>query len=158
MANTTFTTPGDDRYFEDYVPNTVHEFGPISVEQEEINPFVNCFAPQITHTRSESSKKTVFGSLAASECPIDDLVMRLLTDYYLPEAGILNSAEIDELRWIRPEFPSDKLIIRVTVTGSLRSSSKPDCGIVHSFVEVQNQNRVIVMNIRMKTILLYSPK
>lgn len=158
MANTTFITPGEDRYFEDYVPNAVHEFGPIPVEQVAVNTFVKCFAPQNTQTKSESSKKMVFESLTASECPIDELLMRLLTDDYLPEAGNLSSPEIDELRWIRPVFPNDKLIIRVTVTGSLRSSSKPDCGIVHSFVEVQNQNRVIVMSMRMKTILLYSPK
>jgi len=28
-----FTTPPDDRYFEDYVPGAVHEFGSIIVDE-----------------------------------------------------------------------------------------------------------------------------
>jgi acyl dehydratase len=158
MANTAFITPGEDRYFEDYVPNTVHTFGPISVVQDEVNSFVNCFARHNTHTESVSPKKKLFGSLVASECPIDESMTRLLTDYYLPEAGNLSSPEITELRWIRPICPGEELILGVTVTGSLRSSSEPDRGTVHSFIEVQNQNRVVVMSMRMKNISFCLPK
>jgi hypothetical protein len=148
MANTTFTTPGEDRYFEDYVPNTIHEFGPISVEQDELN-FL---------TESELSKKAAFESLAANEHFNDGSMMRLLTDYYLPDAGNLSFPEIDEIHWSVRHVPVDKLMLRVTVTGSMRSNSEPDRGIVNSFIEVQNQNRVIVMSMRMKNILYCLPK
>jgi acyl dehydratase len=46
-------------------------------------------------------------------------------------------------------FPGDELSIRVTVLESRRSESKPDRGIVRSFVEVMNQNREIVMSVKM---------
>jgi acyl dehydratase len=85
-------------------------------------------------------------------------MMRLLTDYFLPEADNSNSPEIDEFCWIRRVCPGDKLIMRVTVTGSLRSMSEPCHGIVHSFIEVLNQNREVVMSMIMKNILLCSPK
>ena len=147
MANTTFTTPGEDRYFEDYVPNTIHEFGPVSVEQDELN-FL---------TESELSKKAAFESLAAHERFNDGSMMRLLTDYYLPDAGNLSFPEIDEIHWSVRHVPGDKLMLRVTVTGSMRSNSEPDRGIVTSFIEVQNQNRVIVMSMRMKNILYCLP-
>lgn len=151
MANTTFTTPGEDRYFEDYVPNAVHEFGPILVDKKEESLFAKRFTPQNTRTESEPFEES-FGSLDAY-----GLIMQLLAEYYLPELNDLSSLKIDKLNWIRPAFPGDKLIVRVTVTRSLRST-EPYSGIAHSFVEVQNQNQEEVMNMRMKTNLFYSPK
>jgi len=158
MANTTFTTPGEDRYLEDYIPNTVHVFGPIAVEQDEVNAFVKYFNPQNSHTDSDTSAKTAFESLAAGECTSERSMMRLLTDFYLPEADNLNSPEIEQFCRIRRVRPGDKLILRVTVTGSLRSTSEPSHGMVHSFIEVLNQNREVVMSMIMKNILLCSPK
>ncbi len=32
-----FKTPVEDRYFEDYVPGSVHEFGRITVDEESIS-------------------------------------------------------------------------------------------------------------------------
>jgi len=157
MANTTFTSPGEDRYFEDYVPKTIHEFGPISVKQDDLTYFAKCYAPQSLLTDPESTQNGFFGYLDTSEC-LSDGMTRLLIDYYLSEAGNLSPPEIYEIRWIRPLCPSDKLILQVTVTGSQRSNSESDCGIVYSFIEVLNQNRVLVMSMRMKTILFCSPK
>jgi len=36
--DTIFANPGEDRYFEDYVPASTHEFGPILVEPGEVSP------------------------------------------------------------------------------------------------------------------------
>ena len=35
----TFTTPQEDRYFEDYLPGAVHEFGSITINEAEIIEF-----------------------------------------------------------------------------------------------------------------------
>jgi acyl dehydratase len=43
----------------------------------------------------------------------------------------------------------DELFIRITVLDTRRSDSKPDRGIVRSFVEVLNQNREVVMTVKM---------
>jgi hypothetical protein len=42
---------GRNRYFEDYVPGTVHEFGPIAVELEEVVSFGKRFVPLAYHPR-----------------------------------------------------------------------------------------------------------
>ena len=76
-------------------------------------------------------------------------MMRLYTDHYLSRIANLGSPGGDELKWDRPVFPGDELSIRVTVLESRRSESKPDRGIVRSFVEVMNQNREIVMSVKM---------
>ncbi|MCM2357888.1 MAG: hypothetical protein NDI77_07045 [Geobacteraceae bacterium] len=159
MADTTFTTPGEDRFFEDYVPNSIHEFGPVEANQDELNSFVSYFDSQNFPTESDLTDKAAIESSAANERSHEGAMMRLLTDYYLPDAGKLSFAEIDEIHWVRPISPGDKLILRVTVSESMpmRSNYEPDRGIVISCIEVQNQNRTVVMSARMKTILYCLP-
>jgi acyl dehydratase len=76
-------------------------------------------------------------------------MMRLYTDNYLSKVANLGSPGCDELKWDRPVFPGDDLSIRVTVLEARRSESKPDRGIIRSFVEVLNQNREVVMSVKM---------
>jgi len=75
-------------------------------------------------------------------------MMRLLVRHYLSRVAMLPSPGIDELRWMHPVYPGDKLRVRVTATEARRSRSKPDRGIVHSFVEVLNQRGEVVMSLR----------
>jgi hypothetical protein len=42
MNRSTFTTPPDNRYFEDYVTGVVHEFGSIPVEEHDVLDFGGC--------------------------------------------------------------------------------------------------------------------
>jgi len=52
MSNSSFHTSVDNRYFEDYVPGSVHEFGPIAVELEEVVSFGKRFVPLASATSS----------------------------------------------------------------------------------------------------------
>ena len=63
MNDSTFTVPLEKRYFEDYIPGSVHEYGSISVEQEEIISFAKRFDPQVFHTEPEPAKKTIYERL-----------------------------------------------------------------------------------------------
>jgi len=149
MSGSTFTTSPDDRYFEDYVTGSVHEFGSVAVEEQEILDFGKRFVPLSYHTDPELAKKSIYGRLIASGWHTAALMMRLYTDHYLSRIANLGSPGGDELKWDRPVFPGDALSIRVTVLESRRSESKRDRGIVRSFVEVMNQNREIVMSVKM---------
>jgi acyl dehydratase len=75
------------------------------------------------------------------------LIMRLFVENFLPRNG-LPSPGVDELRWTLPVRPGDTLTLRATVTEARRSRSKPDRGLIHSFLEVQNQNNEVVMTMR----------
>jgi acyl dehydratase len=153
MNNSTFTIPAERRYFEDYVPDSVHEFGAVPVEQDEVIDFARRFDPQVFHTDPELAKSTIFGGLIASGWHTAGLMMRLFADHYLSKVASLGSPGIDELRWKVPVRPGDELSVRVTVLETKRSRSKPDRGIVRSFIEVINQNREVVMS--MKAINLF---
>jgi acyl dehydratase len=154
MINTTFSTSIDDRYFEDYLPGSIHEFGSISVEQDEVISFAQRFDPQDFHTDPEAAKQTIFGGLIASGWHTAGLMMRLYADHYLSKVASLSSPGVDELRWKLPVRPGDALSIRVTVTEARRSSSKPDRGIVRSLIEVLNQKQEVVMSMSALNLLL----
>ena len=148
MNNPTSTTPIDDRCLEDYVLGSVSEFGSIVVEEAEIIDFARRFDPQVFHTDPEAAKKSIYGGLIASGWHTASMMMRLIVEHYLPGARSLGSPGIDELRWILPVRPGDKLSVRVTVKEANRSRSKPDRGVVRSFVEVLNQNREVVLTMK----------
>lgn len=154
MINTTFSTPIDDRYFEDYLPGSIHEFGSIPVDQDEVTSFAKRFDPQDFHTDPEAAKHTIFGGLIASGWHTAGLMMRLYADHYLSKVASLSSPGVDELRWKLPVRPGDALSIRVTVTEARRSSSKPDRGIVRSLIEVLNQKQEVVMSMSALNLLL----
>ena len=153
MNNSPFTIPVENRYFEDYTTGSIHEFGSIAVEHDEVIAFARRFDPQVFHTDPELAKRTIFGGLIASGWHTAGLMMRLFADNYLSKVASLGSPGIDDLRWKVPVRPGDELSIRVTVLETKRSRSKPDRGMVRSFIEVVNQNREVVMS--MKAINLF---
>ncbi len=148
MGKSTFTAPAEQRYFEDYVAGSVYEFGFVTVEQDEVIAFARRFDPQVFHVDPESAKGTIYGGLIASGWHTAGLMMRLFVDHFLSKVASLGSPGVDELRWNKPVRPGDELAIRVTVQETKRSRSKPDRGIVHSFIEVMNQNREVVMSMK----------
>ncbi len=143
-----FTTPIDQRFFEDYIPGAVYEFGSISVEEAEIISFARRFDPQPFHTDPEAAAKSMYGGLIASGWHTASLMMRLFVDHYLSHVASLGSPGVDELRWLYPVIPGDTLSIRVTVTETRRSRSKPDRGVLHSFCESLNQHGQVVMTMK----------
>ena len=155
MDISTFTVPVDNRYLEDYEPGSVHEFGSVKVEEADIIEFAERFDPQILHTSPQAAKNTIYGGLIASGWHTASLMMRMFVDHYLSSAASLGSPGVDELRWIRPVRPGDTLSLRVNVSETKRSRSKPDRGILFSFIEVINQQHDVVMSMKAVNLLLY---
>jgi acyl dehydratase len=143
----------DDRYFEDYVEGSVHDCGSIAVEANEVVAFANRFDPQSIHTDPEAAKRGPFGGVIASGWHTCGLMMRLYVEHYLTHVASLASPGLDELRWLEPVRPGDRLSLRVTVLKATPSKSKPDRGAVISFVEVLNQTGVAVMTFRVVNII-----
>jgi len=139
--------PEADLYFEDYVPGSVHEFGPAVVDEAEIVEFASRYDPQPIHTDPQWARSGPFGGLIASGWHTAAIMMRLLVDQYLPPAASLGSPGIDELRWLRPVRPGDELRVRVTVIEARPSRSKPDRGLLRSRIEVLEAGGSAVMTL-----------
>jgi len=154
MNTSDFPVPITDRYFEDYVPGFVGEFGSITVSQDAIIEFAKQFDPQSFHIDAIGAAQGPFGGLIASGWHTSAMMMRLYADHFVSKVARLGSPGIDELRWTRPVRPGDTLSIRVTILEARRSSSKPDRGLVRSQVEVLNQNKEVVMSLKAMTLFL----
>lgn len=145
MSHQTFATSIDDRYLEDYVVGAAYEFGSIPVDSAEVVKFGRRFDPQPFHTDPEAAKQSSFGGLIASGWHTASLMMKLFVENYLTRAASLGSPGVDELRWLKPVRPGDELTLRVTVAEASRSRSKPDRGILRSYIEMLNQDGEVVM-------------
>jgi acyl dehydratase len=154
MNNSSFKVPVENRYLEDYEPGSVHEFGTISVEESDIIEFARRFDPQIFHTVPQAASHTMYGGLIASGWHTASLMMRLFVDHYLSGIASLGSPGVDELRWKKPVRPGDTLSLRVTVMETKRLRSKPDRGVLTSFIEILNQNHIVVMSMKAVNFLL----
>jgi acyl dehydratase len=142
-----------DRYFDDYVEGDVHRFGSVLVDADEIVAFAKLYDPQTFHTDPEAARKTQFGGLIASGWHTCGLMMRLYAEHYLTHVASLASPGLDELRWLKPVRPGDRLSVRVTVLKAAPSKSKPDRGAVTSFIEVFNQADEAVMSMKVVNII-----
>ena len=149
MTSSTFAHPPEDRYFEDYIPGAVHEFGSILVDEQEVLDFGKRYVPLSYHVDKKAAKKSIYGGLIASGWQTAALMMRIYTENYLSQVANLGSPGGDELRWDKPVFPGDELSVRATVLAARRSESRPDRGIVRTFIEVLNQKREVVMSMKM---------
>ena len=148
MSATDFAVPAASRYFEDYAPGAVFEYGEIPVTEAEILEFARRFDPQYIHVDRERAVQGPFGGLIASGWHTAAMMMRLIVDNFLPKNVSLGSPGIDELRWLRPVRPGDVLSVRLSVLEATRSRSKPDRGVVRSLCEVLNQDREVVMSLK----------
>lgn len=135
-------------YFEDYPVGAVFTGGPIAVSEDEIVAFARRYDPQPMHVDKAAAEAGQFGGLIASGWHTGALMMQLLAAHFVPRPGNLASPGLDELRWLLPVRPGDRLSLRATVLTARRSRSKPDQGVVTSLVEVLNQNGDVVMSLK----------
>ena len=145
------------RWFEDFAPGEIFEFGDYLLTETEIIDFARRYDPQPFHTDPEAAKSSFFGTLVASGWNTASIAMRLMADHFVPANAAMGSPGVDELRWTKPVKPGDRLRLRVTITESRRSRSKPDRGIVQSLTEMLNQNDQVVMTMRGMVMLRVRP-
>lgn len=142
------TIPLAERYFEDYRPGEVHEFGDYLVTREEIIDFARRYDPQPFHLDDDAAAESIYGGLISSGWLTCSVLMRMLVDHFISPVASMGSPGIDELRWLKPVRPGDRLRARVTITDTRRSTSKPDRGIVQIRQEAINQDGEVVLAMR----------
>lgn len=146
LSEVDFAAPVDDRWFEDYLPGSVYEFGHVAASEPEMIAFAEQYDPQAIHLDPQWAATGPFGGLIASGVHTMALCMRLYVDHYISRVASLASPGLDEVRFPRPVRPGDELRLRVTVAEARLSRSKPDRGLVHTVVEGLNQDDQVVLS------------
>ena len=133
-------------YFEDLVLGEETLFGHYDVTREEVLEFARKYDPQPFHLSDEEAAKTHFGRIAASGWHTTAMTMAVIARHVVAdEQAGLGSPGIDELRWLKPVYPGDRLTVRGKIIEKTPSRSKPDIGSFRTQTTVTNQDGVDVM-------------
>jgi acyl dehydratase len=138
--------PFAERYFEDYPVGEVADFGDCPITEEEVVGFATRYDPQPFHIDAEAARGTIYGGLIASGWMTASCAMRMMVDHYISPLASMGSPGIDELRWLAPVRPGDRLRMRATVLESRPSRSKPDRGMLRFHWDVIRQDGTTVMS------------
>ena len=132
-------------YWEDFSAGHVAEYGPMSVTAEEIKAFAAEFDPQPMHLDEEAARQTLVGGLCASGWHTCCIMMRILADGFILNSSSMGAPGVDEIRWLAPVRPGDRLTVRATVLETKGSRSRADLGFVRMAFEVLNGGGDCVM-------------
>ena len=133
-------------YFEDMEVGAERVFGDYDVTREEVLEFARKYDPQPFHLSDEEAAKTHFGRLAASGWHTCAMTMAVIARAVVDDdqAG-LGSPGVDELRWLKPVYPGDRLTVHGKIVDKTPSLSKPEIGSIRTETIVTNQDHVPVM-------------
>ena len=133
-------------WFEDLELGKVERFGQYAVTREEVLDFARKFDPQPFHLDDAAAAQTHFGRLAASGWHTSAMTMAMIVAHQ-DECGHqgLGSPGIDELRFLKPVYPGDKLRVESEVLEKRQSQSKPHMGSYRSRIELINQDGAVVV-------------
>jgi len=147
------------KYFEDVEVGATTVFGDYDVTREEVLEFARKYDPQPFHLSDEEAAKTHFGRIAASGWHTTAMTMAVIARHVVDDrqAG-LGSPGVDELRWLKPVYPGDRLTVRGEVIDKTASRSKPHIGTIRTKTIVSNQDGVDVMSFTSIVMMLRRPE
>ena len=132
-------------YFEDFPLGEVSEYGDRLVTSEEIIAFAKLYDPQPFHVDPEAAKHAQAGGLIASGWHTGVMLMRMNCDAFLLNSACEGGPGCEEVSWVRPVRPGDRLKVRRATLAARASKSRPSIGIVDFMFEVINQHGETVM-------------
>lgn len=133
------------RYWEDFAAGQTYAFGERLVTQEEIIDFGRRYDPQPFHTDPAAAADGPFAGLIASGWLTAAICMRLYADAVLADAASMGSPGMEQLRWLAPVRPGDRLTGRLEVLQATPSARTPGRGTVLMRWELTNQDGVVVL-------------
>ena len=145
------------RYFEDFPVGEVFVFGDTLVTEEDIVAFAQAWDPQPFHLGVEAAKQSPVGELIASGWHTGCLAMRMICDAYLLDSAGEGAPGVDELRWLAPVRPGDRLSVRRTTLAARVSRSRPSIGIVEFEFQVLNQTGQPALSMKSASFLRRRP-
>jgi acyl dehydratase len=117
-----------------------YELGTRVVRREEIVAFARDYDPQPFHVDESIARSSIYGGLIASGWHTVCLFMRLFVDGFLQRAASMGSPGVDQLRWLKPVRPDDRLGGHIEILEIRPSRSRPNRGIVRMRCSMLNQD------------------
>ena len=125
-------------HWEDFTRGDVASYGPRLVTREEIVAFAAEFDPQPMHLDEDAARASMLGGLSASGWHSCSVLMRMISDGFLLDSTFMGGFGVDEVRWLDPVRPDDRVTVRATVLETRASNSRPELGFVKILFEMFN--------------------
>jgi acyl dehydratase len=145
------------RHLEDFSEGQVFELGEETVSEAEVLEFARRYDGQPFHVDAEAAKKSMYGGLIASGWHTSSIFMGLLVRGLLYEVASLGAGGIDEMKWLKPVRPGDRLRARLTILGRRPSTKHPGRGLLNCLGEMFNQDGERVLSIRWSAMIARRP-
>lgn len=129
----------------DFEPGREVVFGSYDVTRAEVLEFAAKYDPQPFHLSDDAAAASPFGRLAASGWHSCAMAMAVIARFIHDHGQAGLGAGIDDLRWLEPVYPGDRLTISGRVLDVRPSRSKPRLQIVRTQVLATNQHGAPVM-------------
>lgn len=140
------TAPRIKHFYEDLVVGETVPLGSTVVTKEEIIAYARAFDPQPLHLDEEAASRTMIGRLCASGWHSCAILMRLNCDGYLLESASFGSPGLEEVKFLKPVFPGDRVSARFTCNSKRMLASRPNVGLARMLFELLNQDGDVVLS------------
>jgi acyl dehydratase len=144
----------DRLYYEDFPPGETVEYGDTHVTAEAIVEFARQFDPQPFHLDEKAGRASMAGGLIASGWHTTAMMMRMNCDGFLLRSASQGGPGVEEVKWLKPVRPGDRLRVRRSTLSSRLSRSRPSIGIVDFLFELFNGSGEIVMTQKNSMLIL----
>jgi acyl dehydratase len=134
-------------HWEDFTAGQVAEYGPQTVTAEDIKAFAAEFDPQPMHLDEEAARQSLVGGLCASGWHTCAIMMRIVADGFILDSSSMGATGCEEIKWLAPVRPGDRLCVRMEVLATRASASRPDMGFVNARLDMLNADGVRVMTL-----------
>jgi acyl dehydratase len=132
-------------FYEDFPPGWTISHGPRLVTREEIVAFAAEFDPQPFHLDEAAGQASLLGGLAASGWHMCAIQMRMVFDAFLKDADGHGAPGIDEVAWLKPLRPGERVTLRGEVLEARPSNSRPGIGLVRFRFELKDDSGAPLM-------------
>jgi len=135
-------------HWEDFTKGQIIDCGSRVVTREEIVAFAAEYDPQPMHLDELAARGTPLGGLIASGWHSCCILMRMLSDALLHDTNFLGAPGVEEVRWLAPLRPGERVSLRATVLESRPSRSRPEMGFVKFHFELLGASDKPVVSLR----------
>ncbi|MBV1707283.1 MAG: MaoC family dehydratase [Hyphomicrobiales bacterium] len=132
-------------YFEDLKVGEVISGGSHVITRDAIIDFARTYDPQVFHLDEEAAKASILGGLSASGWHSVGILMRLSCDSWVNRSASWGGPGVDQLKWLKPVRPDDRLSARCEIVSKRESKSRPAMGLVAMHSALLNQRDEVVL-------------
>ena len=131
-------------WFEDMTVGDADTIGEYIVDEGEMVAFAQKWDPFPFHVDRAAAAKSIHGGLIASGEYTMAIKQILLHMKGIP-SGVMASMGYDDLRYLKPVRPGDRISVQLKLLEKRESISKPDRGIVRVATTLKNQDNAAVL-------------